>query len=520
MSKYAGSLLTAILISYTSCKVTRNGAAKDDGKIEITFVQVNDVYEIAPVSGGKEGGMARVATIKKNYKRANPNTFLVMAGDFVSPSVYNSLKNGGKLIRGAQMIDAMNVAGMDLAVFGNHEFDISEDQLQDRINESTFSWVASNAFHKTQDGVFPFAKTNLGGTKSFPKSYIISVKDKDGTTARVGFIGLTIPSNRAEFVSYTDPLQTAKDLYNQIKDSADAVVAITHQEVEDDIKLATELPNLAAILGGHEHSGIFEKTGNVYITKALSNARSAYIVNLVINKNKHNFTVTTKLDSVNEKIAFDSATNAVVAKWKKIAEDNYATLGFDPKKIVITAGESLDGRETETRNRSTNLTKLITQAMIFACPQADAVIFNSGSIRLDDILTPPVSQYDIIRSLPFGGGIAEVDMKGSLLQQVLQTGLKNINNGGFLQSQPVVYNGSDHSFLINNAAIDDNKIYRVALTKYLLDGKETNLGFLNAQNAGITKIYPTDTSANNLQSDIRLALIKYLESTSPRQPRP
>ncbi len=100
---------------------------------------MNDVYEIAPVAGGKEGGMARVATLKKQYAKTNPNTFLVMSGDFLSPSVYNSLQYNGKRIRGAQMIEAMNSAGMNFVCFGNHEFDINENELQERINESALT---------------------------------------------------------------------------------------------------------------------------------------------------------------------------------------------------------------------------------------------------------------------------------------------------------------------------------------------------------------------------------------------
>jgi 2',3'-cyclic-nucleotide 2'-phosphodiesterase (5'-nucleotidase family) len=268
----------------------------------------------------------------------------------------------------------------------------------------------------------------------------MSVRDSDGTSARVGFIGLTLSSNPADYVSYKDPLETAKRLYNQLKDSVDAVIAITHQAIASDVELAKEVPGLAAILGGHEHGMEFSKIGNVTITKAHSNARSAYVVKLAINKNNRNFNVITNLTYLNESIGLDSNTNVVVQKWKKIAEDNYASFGFDAGKIVIPSGEPLEGRETETRTTSTNFTKLITQAMAYACPQADVVIFNSGSLRLDDILTPPISQYDIIRSLPFGGGITEVDMKGSMLIDVMQTGMKNINSGGFLQFQPVIFN--------------------------------------------------------------------------------
>jgi 5'-nucleotidase len=150
--------------------------------------------------------------------------------------------------------------------------------------------------------------------------------------------------------------------------------------------------------------------------------------------------------------------------------------------------------------------------MAFACPQSDVVIFNSGSIRLDDILSPPVSQYDIVRSLPFGGGITEVNMKGSLLIKVLQAGLNNRNNGGFLQYRPVSYNSVSNLFMINNVPIDSSKIYRVALTDYLLGGKETNLDFLTLQNTAITKLDTTVAPITDAKKDIRLAIIKYLQS--------
>ena len=61
-----------------------------------------------------------------------------MAGDFLSPSVFNTLQYNGERVRGRQMVEAMNAAGTNIAVFGNHEFDITEGELQQRINESEF----------------------------------------------------------------------------------------------------------------------------------------------------------------------------------------------------------------------------------------------------------------------------------------------------------------------------------------------------------------------------------------------
>lgn len=514
--KHILSILAFILVFSSSFsqkekKEKKPSGPKDDGKIEIVFIQVNDVYEISPVAGGKEGGMARVATLKKQYQANNPNTFLVMAGDFVSPSVYNSMEYGGKKIKGTQMIDAMNAAGTDIACFGNHEFDLKEDELQERINESGFVWVASNVMHKYGDTIEPFKRNSIRSIPSFPETLIMTVADRNGTKAKIGFIGLTIPSNPAEYVSYKDPLATAIQCYNKIKDSVDAVVAITHQALEDDIKLALQLPKLALIMGGHEHGMEFEKIGKVYITKAHANARSAFVIKMDINKKNKKVEVEPVLKKMDESVPIDSGANFIVQKWAKIAAESYSTLGFNANRIVIAEGDVLDGRETETRTSATGLTRMIGRAMAYACDSADLCIFNSGSIRLDDVLVPPVSEYDIIRTLPFGGGIREVLMRGSLLIRILDAGRRNRGSGGFLQTMPTMYDAGS-SFLLNNSPIGSHKTYRVALTDFLLSGREVNLAFLNESNKDIIKVFPAATSKNDPKIDIRLAVINFLDN--------
>jgi 2',3'-cyclic-nucleotide 2'-phosphodiesterase (5'-nucleotidase family) len=506
-ANYILCLVTFFAVSCSTTKIPK----RDNGKIDIVFVQINDVYEIAPVAGGKEGGMARVATLKKEYLKSNPNTFLLMAGDFLSPSVYNSLQYLGQRIRGRQMVEVMTVAGTNLVTFGNHEFDITESELQDRINESQFDWVSSNSFHKKAGKIMPFEKKSGSNISPIPDRYIMNVKDADGTTVKIGFFGLTLPFNKADYVSYTDPLLTAKKIYDELKDSCDAVIAITHQSMEDDVKLAQEIPGLAAIIGGHEHDMRYQKVGNVYITKAHANARSAYVVKLAINKRKKRTSVSTDLKYLNESVAIDSVTNDYVGKWTKIANDNYATIGFDATRTVNYSGEPLDGREAEIRSHSTNLTRLVAQAIAYAAPKADIVLMNSGSIRVDDILSPPISQYDVIRSLPFGGSIVEADMKGRLIIKTLDIGKKNIGSGGFLISHPVEYNAATNTWMINGKAIDPAKTYRVALTDFLFSGKEANLDFLHKGNPDVVKVYDADPTPKSSTSDIRLAIIRYMD---------
>ncbi len=500
--------LIAAALFFSSCNTAKKSAGGDNGRIDITLVQINDVYEIAPLDAGTTGGMARVATLKKQQLARNPNTMLVIAGDFLSPSVYNSLKFEGNRIRGKQMVDAMNAAGVDLAVFGNHEFDIPEADVQSRINESNFQWVSSNTFNKKGNDVVPFVKNGV----PFPETWIKTFTDADGTTVRIGFIGITLPFNKAPFVSYTDVFAAAQKYYDQLKDSCDAVVAVTHQAMEDDIKLARQIPGLALIIGGHEHERHYAKIGNVYITKADANAKSAYLIKMNLNKQTHELSIKADIVDVNQNTAIDPATDVVVQKWTSIANKSYASLGFDATKVCMQNGEPLDGREAYIRTQQTNFTQLIVSAIEKASPAADVAIVNSGSIRVDDIVQMPVTQYDVIRSLPFGGSIMEVDMKGSLLINILNAGKKNVGSGGFLQYSAALNNDTNSgAWSLKNMPIDAAKTYKVAITDFLMTGGEANLGFLTSSNPDIVKVYPVFTDLNDARSDVRRAIIRYME---------
>src|ERR1041384_5872019 len=94
---------------------------KTQCNVKVTLLQVNDVYQFAPVDQGTKGGLGRVLTLKKAIQQENPNTLLLMSGDTISPSVESIT------YKGAQMIEAWNMIGLDYATFGNHEFDFGPD---------------------------------------------------------------------------------------------------------------------------------------------------------------------------------------------------------------------------------------------------------------------------------------------------------------------------------------------------------------------------------------------------------
>src|SRR6185295_9262287 len=120
--------------------------------IKVTLLQVNDVYQFMPVDQGNRGGLSRLLTLRKSIAAANPNTLFLLAGDTISPSVESIT------YKGAQMIEAWNLIGLDYATFGNHEFDFGPDVLRDRVKESKFGWLAANVIDKSTGKPFGGAK--------------------------------------------------------------------------------------------------------------------------------------------------------------------------------------------------------------------------------------------------------------------------------------------------------------------------------------------------------------------------
>src|SRR5437899_11997315 len=133
-------------------------------RLPLTILQLNDVYSTVPVDvPGGAGGLARVATLKQQLAAAGRTPLLVLAGDFLSPSVASSV------FKGEQMVASLNAAGLDLATLGNHEFDFGIDVLIQRMAEARWQWVISNVVDtntgKPIGGAAPYLVRQFGSIK-------------------------------------------------------------------------------------------------------------------------------------------------------------------------------------------------------------------------------------------------------------------------------------------------------------------------------------------------------------------
>lgn len=401
---------------------------------------------------------------RRAASRASPR----WGGDLFNPSALGTAPFDGDRLAGRQMVDALNHFGLDFATFGNHEFDLKEQQFHQRMAESKFTWISSNV--SAADGQ-PFAGVE-------PSRVLTFTGARSDRVFRVGLFGVTAPVNQPPWVRYTDALAQAREQVSQLAGQADFIIALTHQTLDDDSTLLEHLPRIGLVLGGHEHVNFQYWRGNFSpLLKADANVRSVYVVDLWFDPRTGHTEVKPTFVPITDRLPENPAVKAVVDRWLTIAFRAFRQQGFEPTDRVTTTTEPLDGLESTVRTRSTALTELIARSMLRAYPQAELALYNSGSIRIDDVIPPgPITVYDVIRVLPFGGQVQLVTIKGSLLEKVLQQGAVNAGGGGFLQSANV--RRVDERWQVGGVPIDPVRDYRLAVNDFLVSGREQNLEWL------------------------------------------
>jgi len=434
---------------------------------ELIVLQLNDVYEINPVGGA--GGLARVAALRERLAAEAP-VLTVMAGDFLSPSAMGTVKIDGERVAGAQMVPTLDAMGLDVATLGNHEFDLKEAQLLARIAASKFAWVSSN----------------ITGTDGSPLAGVKPRLVRDVGGIKVGIFSVTLDARPQPWVTYdTDYLAVARREVAALKaEGADVIIALTHLDLPDDINIAARVPEVDMVLGGHEHENWRVDRGQdlTPVRKADANARTVYVHRVTRRDGQDR--VDSTLVPITDALPDEPKTAAVAAEWTEKVFAGYRAQGLDPTASIGRAWTDLDGLESSVRSQSTALTEVIAES--FATGECTVSVFNSGSIRIDDVIRQgsPITAYDVARILPFGGHVVSGDWTGALLQRVVDAGQENRGKGGWLQLHGA--SGDTGAWAVGGAPLDPAATYRVCTTDFMLLGLEANLKFLTREVEGLS----------------------------------
>ncbi|MDQ5873303.1 MAG: 5'-nucleotidase C-terminal domain-containing protein, partial [Acidobacteriota bacterium] len=366
-------------------------------------------------------------------------------------------------LRGNPMIRTLNLLDGDAAafdpslvvVFGNHEFDDRDPGvLLGRVAQSDFAWVTSNTRYRS-------VKTAPGEPFSARVANAHDVLVREVGGARLGIFGLTTDVQPRDYVGYEyePPARNAavtRALDRLRAAGATAVVALTHQDLEEDERLAREFPGIALVVGGHEHFFLDRKVGKTWITKADADAKTAVVHDVMILADG-TFEDSFRKVSLGPGVAKDPAVEREVqASLAELAAAVRAQTGRDLEEVIGTTENLLEGVEPAVRGRETALGNFLSD-VLRARMATDVGFVNGGAIRINDDIPPgSIRNYDFEGIFYFDNAIVSFEITGAELLELLRISVSKVHagHGRFLQVSGI-------RFRYRVAGTEDEPVYSV-----------------------------------------------------------
>ena len=230
-------------------------------------------FERAAKQYGKVGGFAHMATLVKRLVASRPGALLLDGGDTWQGSA-TALWSEGQ-----DMVDACKLLGVNVMT-GHWDFTYGEARIKK---------IVDGDFAGKIDFVAQNVKTNDFGDAVF-KPYVI----KDINGVQVAIIGQAFPYTPIANPAWLTPNWTFGIRESEMQETVNearakgalAVVLLSHNGMDVDLKMASRVTGIDAILGGHTHDGVpvpvivKNPGGQTIVTNAGSNGKFLGVLDL------------------------------------------------------------------------------------------------------------------------------------------------------------------------------------------------------------------------------------------------
>jgi S-sulfosulfanyl-L-cysteine sulfohydrolase len=379
-------------------------------------------FERSAIRFGKLGGFAHLKTLIERLRSdVGPGRSLLLDG--------GDLWQGTGLantMRGADMVEAANLLGIE-AMTGHWEFTYGEKALRANLERFTGEFLAQNVY-LTEEAAFNDAKAfDPASGRVFKPAMIKEIGDY-----RVAVIGQAFP-----YVPIAHPKRFTPDWTFGIRDDelqklvgglrthdkVDAVVLLSHNGMDVDLKLASRVTGIDVILGGHTHDAVPEPVqvanagGITLVTNAGSSGKFLGVLDLELTKGRVADVRYRLLPVFSELLKPDPEMQALIEKMR---EPHAAAYG----QKIATADRLLYRRG----NFGGSVDQLICDALR---GEFDAEIALSPGFRWGSSVLPgqPVTMEDVLTETAITYPETYVsEMTGSQIKDILEDVCDNLFN--------------------------------------------------------------------------------------------
>jgi len=523
------SLMLVLLVVATGTRAaTSSGPRKP---VTIQFLTVSDWHaQLDPlsVSGvGDVGGAAVLSAYWQADRAANPNSLTLTAGD-----AYGAAPPLSSFFDEESAVKAMNLMGIDVDTFGNHNFDRGTAHLQRMIDLADFPYVSANLKNVDE---------NLRGVKAF------EIFEVDGV--KIAVIGVTNPEaptlvfpGNFGTIEVTNPVVAANKARAAAKQAgAQVFVAITHMGIEGSdpvtgapvgrlIDFANNVGGFDIIFGDHTDAQFSATINNALVVENRSKG---------LTYSKTNLTVDAENGRVlNRSVQFMTPLSSGVTPDPAIVNlltpyRSQLAAAFDAK-IGVATNVFPRGGNVE-RLREVAIGNLIADSMRLYYGTQIAFT-NGGGIRaalpssytpVDRTLRRTSAGYtagppydlvvgDVFTVLPFGNSVVTRSVTGAQLHAILEhsVGALPSANGRFAQI-------SGFKFSYDVSRVPGSRVVSVTLddgTPVLADATTYTLAtndFTNAGGDGYTMLADGQGTTRDVMANVLLDFIRQRGTITP-----
>ncbi len=433
-ARIAAALLAAAALVVAPLSVAPALAADP---VEVDLLTINDFHgriEAAP----PVAGAAQLAGMVQSYEAANPNTIFAAAGDLIGASTFTSF-----IQQDQPTIDALNLAGLDVSSFGNHEFDQGRADVDDRVlPEADWPYLAANVYDRAT-GLPAYDEYYVHETGGVSIGFVGAVTEE--LPALVSPAGISTLETRP-IVPEINRVALALSDGDPLNGEADVVILLVHEgATSTDIASATDpasafgrivngaSADIDAIVSAHTHLAYDHDVpipGTDRTRPVISSGEYGQMYgHTTISVDPD----TGELLSIESEIlplagfTPDPVVAALVAD--AVAEANVlGSVSLGSITADLTRGATSAGGEN--RGSESTLGNLIAQSQLEATADlgVDLAIMNPGGIRADLLYAATgegdplgnVTYREAATAQPFANTLVTLQLTGAQLKQVLE----------------------------------------------------------------------------------------------------
>lgn len=475
------SIIPTLLITLFLAACQQHELALDSsvGIRELTVLYSNDEH------GWMEGreastGAANLLGLwrqKEGYREDGP--FLLLSGGdhWTGPAISTWFEGEG-------MVEVMNAMGYDATAIGNHEFDFGLDNLEQRIAQADYPYLAANIQWTANEA----PPRDLG----ILASSVITVNG-----LRVAVIGLstintpstTNPVNVAEltFLDYEPVLRKTAQQLRASDVQLTFVVAHVCMSALRPLADAVADLNISLMGGGHCNELVAEKVGDTILLESNGHFRTYARAHFKYDVNTDRLLTSNFSVEGNEYGISDPVVEQIISKWQAATESELSVvLGFNARELQAT-----DDR----------LQRVVVESWLQMDSGADIAINNRLALR-SPLPRGELTLADVVGLLPFENTIVAVELNGTEVLEVIAAG-QNPFIAGLIRTE------NDWLLRKTGRLLDSAETYRVLVNSFMYEG-----------GAGYGSIAEFDDAGFDTEIHYRQPLVEWLSTQSSSADRP